>query len=78
MLIERGVYELVRFRHGPHPVRRDVWLSEDPAYAADAEYMKLTDGWYIVPEAISDHFDNPGHPLTMEEAYNGYTSVSAR
>lgn len=77
LLITRHIYEIVRFRHGPHPVHRAVYLSEDPAYAADAEYMGFTDGWYIVPEALSEHHDDPGHPLTLEEAYNGYTSVSS-
>jgi glycosyltransferase involved in cell wall biosynthesis len=72
MLIARSVYEVLRFRTGPHPVTRGTWLSEDPCYAADAEFMKLSDGWWIDREAVADHIDNPLHPLTEDEAINDY------
>lgn len=74
MLIERHVFEILRFRTGPHPNERGVWLSEDPAYVADAYLMGLADGWWIDLTAKADHLDDPGHPLTLEEAMNGHSA----
>jgi hypothetical protein len=74
MLIDRHVYEVIRFRAGPHPQKRDKWLSEDPCFAADARAAGLMDGWWIDTTATADHVDDPDNPLKLEEAANGYTA----
>lgn len=74
-LIQRRLYEVLRFRYGPHPIKRETWLSEDPCFAADAATFGLADGWYIDRLATADHVDNPDAPLTLEGAHNGYTPV---
>jgi len=72
MLIRNDVFTRLRFRQGPHPTVENTWLSEDPAYAADAAALGLADSWWIHPKATADHLDNPDKPLTTAEAVNDY------
>lgn len=76
VLIDRYIYDVIRFRYGPHPTVRGQFLSEDPAYLADAEHMKLADGWYIDLNSTAAHIDNADAPLTMSNSVNGYTSLT--
>lgn len=76
VLINRFVYDVIRFRYGPHPKVRHVFLSEDPAFLADAETMGLADGWYIDLKSTADHIDSVDNPLTMDNSYNGYVSLT--
>src|SRR5690606_28975042 len=76
MLLQRSLYELVRFRYGPHPIKRETWLSEDPCYAADAAFMGLAPDWYIDVRATADHIDDPDRPLVMNESVSGYKAES--
>lgn len=72
-LIHKDIFQMIRFRQGPHPISRGVWLSEDPALAADAETVwHLTDGWHINTDALVKHADNPDAPLTHDQAINDY------
>jgi len=64
-LIKRELFEVLRFRQGPHPIKRDVHLSEDPAFGADAECIwKITDHWYVDNTLMAAHLDDPENPLT--------------
>lgn len=62
MLIHRSIFEVLRFRFGPHQQQRQVMLSEDPAYCADARTLGLVDGFYIDPQTTAEHQGslNPG------------------
>lgn len=67
-LIERRLFEVLRFRQGPHPVERQVHLSEDPAFGADAEVVwGITDAWYVDTSLMAAHMDEPGKALSLEE-----------
>jgi glycosyltransferase involved in cell wall biosynthesis len=71
-LIHKDLFQFIRFRQGPHPIRKEVWLSEDPCYAADAEYAGRANAWYIHTGVVCGHIDNPDHPLTGDGAINDY------
>lgn len=65
MLIHHTIFERLRFRYGPHPTHPEIWLSEDPAYCADAIHLGLTDAFYVHKRATALHWDDPDHPLTQ-------------
>lgn len=71
LLLARTLFPYQVFRWGPHPTKGTI-LCDDPAYAADAVYHNLADGWYIDRRATADHVDDPEHPLTLKEAINDY------
>lgn len=72
LMIERTIFEVLRFRVGPCVYKREVTLCDDPAYATDAKHYGFTDAWYIDTRALADHVDDPNHPLTLEGAINNY------
>jgi hypothetical protein len=72
LLIERNIFEVLRFRVGPSLRNRSDILCDDPAYSVDAQVYGYTDGWYIDRRASADHVDDPNHPLTADQAINGY------
>lgn len=75
-LLERSVFQFVRFRQGPHPIVQGTNLSEDPCFAADARLIwKVADGWWIDRLARAEHLDNPDNPLTLDGAINDYKVV---
>ncbi len=70
MLISKDIFGVLRFRMGPHMQHRDVFLSEDPAYCADAiQTLKLADDFYISTLATAEHWDDPDRPMTTEQAF---------
>jgi hypothetical protein len=73
-LIRRDLFEVLPFRHGPHPLPayRHVHLSEDPAFAADAEIYYGAE-WVIDMNCTAEHIDNPAEPLTLDRAATGGT-----
>jgi len=85
LLIEKEVFEVIRFRAGPTIERR--WMNvngervfarefvcDDPAFATDAYHAGLAESWYIDTRATADHVDDPDHPLTLDEAINDYNN----
>jgi len=67
-LIKREVFELLRFRQGPHPIHKETHLSEDPAYGADMECIwKFCDGWWVDLSLLAAHVDNLNDPLTLDK-----------
>lgn len=71
-LIRRDLFEVLPFRHGPHPspAHRGTYLSEDPAFAADAEVYYGAE-WVIDMNCTAEHVDNPAEPLTLDAAATG-------
>lgn len=71
-LIRRDLFEVLPFRHGPHPLpeHRGTYLSEDPAFAADAEVYYGAE-WVIDINCTAEHVDNPAEPLTLGTAATG-------
>lgn len=71
-LIRRDLFEVLPFRHGPHPLpeHRGTYLSEDPAFAADAEIYYGAE-WVIDMGCTAEHIDNPHEPLTEATATEG-------
>ena len=66
-LLKREVFEVLRFRQGPHPIHRETWLSEDPSYGADMKCIwAISDGWWVDASLKADHVDDPLNPLTMD------------
>jgi hypothetical protein len=70
-LIRRDLFEVVPFRWGPHPIERGVMLSEDPAFAADAQ-LHYGAEWIIDTTVTAEHVDDPAKPLTWDQASNEY------
>lgn len=73
-MIERRVFERLRFRSGPSWKDPKIGLSEDPAYIEDAEKLGLTKGMTIRIDLEAKHVDDPEHPLTLEVAVNNYVT----
>jgi hypothetical protein len=77
-LIKREVFQVLRFRQGPHPIHTEVHLSEDPAYGADMEQLGFLDinegkaegngkgSWWVLTNLLAAHMDDPDRPLTKE------------
>jgi hypothetical protein len=63
-LIERRVFQWLRYRWGPSSYDSKVMLSEDPAYAEDAHLVWSFGRWRLATDLVAEHHDNPGDPLT--------------
>jgi hypothetical protein len=67
-LVKKEVFQVLRFRQGPHPIHTETHLSEDPAYGADAtEIWKFCDGWWVDTSLMAAHLDDPINPLKAGE-----------
>lgn len=55
MLIHRDIFSVLRFRYGPHIKYRQVMLSEDPAYCADAKVLGLVEHFVVLKGAAARH-----------------------
>lgn len=70
VLIQRSLFSVLPFRWGPHPARKDLMMSEDPCFAADAAYYREVPYWIIDTRVTAQHVDDPDHPLTADQADN--------
>ena len=66
-LIERKVFEVIRYRVGPHPIHRETILSEDPAFGADFHCIWGYDWWTVDMELKAQHWDDPNAPMSWDQ-----------
>lgn len=59
MLIQRSVFEYIRYRFGSSSIDKTVMLSEDPAYTEDAREIWKFGRMQIKTDLIAEHRDDP-------------------
>jgi hypothetical protein len=71
MLIRRDLFSTLAFRFGASRANPNQPLSEDPAFAEDAQ-LNGFGPWYIHKEARARHWDDPKNPFTGEQAADDF------
>lgn len=64
LLIERQVFDVLKYRSGPHNKVKSAMLSEDPAYGTDAHDVWEFPWWTVDTTLVAEHLDDPEAPLT--------------
>lgn len=65
-LIERELFDLLKYRSGPHNTVKSAMLSEDPAFGTDAHDVWGFDWWTVDKTLVAEHQDDPDNPLTAK------------
>lgn len=67
VLIEREVFDLLKYRSGPHNTVKTSMLSEDPAFGTDAHDVWGFDWWTVDTTLVAEHWDDPENPMTADQ-----------
>lgn len=67
VLIARELFDLLKYRSGPHNRVKSSMLSEDPAFGTDAHDVWKMPWWTVDTTLWAEHWDDPEKPLRHDE-----------
>lgn len=67
MLISRDIFTRLRFRTGPSNLSPGVWLSEDPAFTEDANFLLKMGKMRLDQSLEAKHLDDPTMPFKSSQ-----------